>query len=117
MSAIRQSENLKESRFAMKDKPQAGGLAAGVRQEKERKASQGKKSEPGAQVEPKSIKRMKVVDAVKYLRTSKGKIRELVKEGVLTQEEDPLDKRKRLLRVDELDRLKKCSVDKDQLSD
>lgn len=53
------------------------------------------------------------MDAVKYLRTSKGKIRELVKEGVLTQEEDPLDKRKRLLRVDELDRLKKTSVDKD----
>lgn len=113
MSAIRQCENLKESRFAMKDKQQAGGLAAIQRQKRGLKASQGKKSEPGAHVQPESIKRMKVVDAVKYLRTSKGKIRELVKEGVLTQEEDPLDKRKRLLRVDELDRLKKSSVNKD----
>ena len=97
----------------MKDKPQAGGLTAILRQEKERKASEGNENRPDAQVELAGIKRMKVMDAVKYLRISKGKIRSLVQEGVLTCEDDPLDKRRKLLRVDELDRLKQASVDSD----
>lgn len=97
----------------MKDKPQTGGLASLLRKDKERKASEDQTGEPDAQSEPGRIKRMTVTDAVKYLRTSKLKIKSLVKEGVLTCEDDPLDKRRKLLRVDELDKLKQASVNKD----
>jgi hypothetical protein len=97
----------------MKDKPQTEGLAALLRKDKERKARAGQKSEADAQGETESIRRMKFTDAVKYLRTSKDKLRSLIKEGRLTLDEDPLDKRRKLLRVDELDQLKQASVDKD----
>jgi len=97
----------------MSGKPQTGGLAVILRQEKERRASEDEKSESRTPVEKGRVKRMKVTDAVKYLCTSKGKIRELVKEGVLTCEDDPLDKRRKLLRVDELKKLKQASLDRD----
>ena len=45
-------------------------------------------------------------DAMKYLGISKAKIWRLVKEGALPTYSDPLDKRKRLVRKEDIEKLR-----------
>lgn len=91
----------------MSSKPQTGGLAALLRQDKERRAHEGRNTER------QTDKKMKLGDAAAYLRVSSRKVSELIKDGALSCESDPLDKRAKLIRLEELDRLKLASLDKD----
>lgn len=91
----------------MSSKPQTGGLAALLRHDKERRA----REEHDA--ERQIGKKMKLKDAAAYLRVSSSKVSKLIKEGTLSCESDPLDKRIKLIRVEELDKLKLASLDKD----
>ena len=86
----------------MSDKPQTGGLAALLRQEKERKSKQ--------EVELQTGKFLKLSDAAAYLKVSSRKVGRLIKEGNLKCENDPLDKRLKLIRLEELDKLKRTSL-------
>ncbi len=54
----------------------------------------------------KKPKGMKLRDAAAYLGTSAAKISRLVKAGELTCMADPLDRRQKIVRVEDLDRIK-----------
>ena len=84
----------------MSGKPQTGGLAALLRQDKERRAHEGQDTNMQA------TKKMKLGDAAAYLRVSSRKMSELIKEGALRCENNPLDKRTKLIRLEELDKLR-----------
>ena len=58
-------------------------------------------------------KKMKLKDAAAYLRVSSRKVSKLINEGALKCESDRLDKRIKLIRMEELDKLKLASLEKD----
>ena len=53
---------------------------------------------------------MKLSDAAAYLGTSAAKVSRLIKSGQLSFEIDLLDRRRRLVRREELDRIKEQSL-------
>lgn len=59
---------------------------------------------------PEKKKRMKLSDAATYLGTSAAKISRLIKAGELSYSVDPLDRRLKLVRVEDLDRIKEQSL-------
>ena len=58
---------------------------------------------------PDQERRLKLSDAAAYLRVSPAKISRLIKEGLLTCKIDLLDRRKKWVRVKDLDALKQQS--------
>ncbi len=55
-------------------------------------------------------KRMKLSDAAAYLSVSPAKISRLISSGELSYSKDPLDRRRKLVAVTDLDRLKEQSL-------
>lgn len=90
----------------MSSKPQTTGLSALLRKEKERKAREEQ------EISLQTDKRIKLKDAASYLNVSPRIVSRLVKEGSLNWERDLLDKRIKLVRLEELDKLKQASLSK-----
>ena len=90
----------------MTGKPQTGGLAALLREEKKRKASANQRSESDEQIKR---EKMKLTEARRYLGISFTTMTKLIKKGVLAYESDPLDTRVKLVRKSDLDNLLKQS--------
>ncbi len=59
---------------------------------------------------PEKKRRMKLSDAAAYLGTSAAKLSRLVSSGELSYSVDPLDRRRKLVSVADLDQLKKQSL-------
>ncbi len=53
---------------------------------------------------------MKLSDAAAYLGISAAKISRLIRAGELSYSVDPLDKRRKIVRVEDLDRIKEQSL-------
>lgn len=87
-------------------KPQTGGLAALLRADKKRKASEEQRGKSKAQSEP---EKMMLTEARRYLGISFTTMTKLIKKGVLAYESDPLDTRVKLVRKSDLDNLLKQS--------
>ncbi len=59
---------------------------------------------------PEKKKRMKLSDAAAYLGISAAKISRLIRAGELSYSVDPLDRRRKIVRVEDLDRIKDQSL-------
>jgi Helix-turn-helix domain len=59
---------------------------------------------------PETKRRMKLSDAARYLGISAAKLSRLVSSGELSYSVDPLDRRRKLVLVADLDQLKKRSL-------
>jgi len=94
----------------MDKKPETGGLAALLRKDKEQKLRRAQ--EAGAEAGASAVcaaprrEKMRLGEAARYLGVSAGKVRRLVEEGRLGCDVDPLDKRRKLVKVADLERLK-----------
>ena len=55
-------------------------------------------------------RKMTLTEAARYLNVSPRKVSHLVKDGVIRFNTDPLDKRRRLVSVADLDSLKRASL-------
>ena len=55
-------------------------------------------------------RKMALHEAARYLNVSPRKMGQMIKEGVISFTIDPLDKRRRLVRVGDLDSLKRASL-------
>jgi hypothetical protein len=93
----------------MDKKPETGGLAALLRKDKEQKQRRAQEAEASAVCAAPRREKMRLGEAARYLGVSAGKVRRLVEEGRLGCDIDPLDKRRRLVKVAELERLKQSS--------
>ena len=93
----------------MDKKPETGGLAALLRRDKEQKLRRAQEAEASAVCAAPPREKMRLGEAARYLGVSAGKVRRLVEEGRLGCETDPLDKRRRLVKVTDLERLKQAS--------
>lgn len=63
---------------------------------------------------PEKKKRMKLSDAAAYLGTSASKISRLIKAGELSCSVDPLDRRRKIVWVEDLDRIREQSLASDE---
>ena len=66
---------------------------------------------------PEKRRRMKLADAAKYLGISPASVSRLITRGVLKYTVDPLDMRRRLVLVEDLDCLRKQSLVSDESED
>lgn len=55
------------------------------------------------------MKLLNLTEAAEFLKVSRQKLHSLVKEQTLAYKADPLDKRKKLFKVDDLQKLKEAS--------
>jgi hypothetical protein len=66
---------------------------------------------------PGKRRRMKLADAAKYLGMSPASVSRLITRGVLEYTVDPLDLRRRLVLVEDLDRLREQSLVSEEAED
>lgn len=66
---------------------------------------------------PEKRKRMKLADAARYLGISPASVSRLISKGVLKYTVDPLDMRRRLVFVEDLDRLREQSLVSEESED